>query len=39
MGQATGARKSPDEKLVKNIMRATCKQFFPGEKIRIVLDG
>jgi transposase len=37
--QTTGTRKSPGEKLVKDIKRATRKQYSSEEKIRIVLDG
>ena len=39
MRQTTGARKSPGEKIVKDIKRATRKQYSSEEKIRIVLDG
>ena len=39
MRQTTGKRKSPGEKLVKDIKRATRKQYSSEEKIRIVLDG
>ena len=39
MRQTTGTRKSPGEKLVKDIKRATRKQNSSEEKIRIVLDG
>ena len=39
MRQTTGTRKSPGEKLVKDIKRATRKQYSIQEKIRIVLDG
>ena len=39
MRQTTGTRKSPVEKLVKDIKRATRKQYSSEEKIRIVLDG
>ena len=38
MRQPTGTRKSPGEKIVKNIKRATRKQYSSEEKIRIVLD-
>ena len=31
--------KSPSEKIVKDIKRATCKHYLSEEKIRIVLDG
>ena len=37
--QTTGTRKSPSEQLVKDIKRATRKQYSSAEKIRIVLDG
>jgi transposase len=39
MRQTTGTRKSPGEKIVKDIKRATHKQYSSEEKIRIVLDG
>ena len=39
MRQTTGTRKSPGEKIVKDIKRATRKHFASEEKIRIVLDG
>ena len=39
MRQTTGTRKSPGEKRVKDIKRATRKQYSSKEKIRIVLDG
>ena len=39
MRQTTGTRKSPGEKLFKDIKRATRKQYSSEEKIRIVLDG
>jgi len=39
MRQTTGARKSPGEKIFKDIKRATRKQYSSEEKIRIVLDG
>ena len=39
MRQTSGTRKSPGEKIVKEIKRATRKQYFSEEKIRIVLDG
>ena len=39
MRQTTGTHKSPGEKLVKDIKRATRKQYSSEEKIRIVLDG
>ena len=39
MRQTTGTRRSASEKIVKDIKRATRKQYSPEEKIRIVLDG
>ena len=39
MRQTLGTRKSPGEKLVKDIKRATRKQYSSEAKIRIVLDG
>jgi transposase len=39
MRQTTGTRKSPGEKIVIDIKRATRKQYSSEEKIRIVLDG
>ena len=39
MRQTNGTRKSPGEKIVKDIKRATRKQYSSEEKIRIVLDG
>jgi transposase len=39
MSQTIGARKSPGEKIVKDIKRTTRKQYLSEEKIRIVLDG
>jgi len=39
MRQATRTRKSPGEKIVKDIKRATRKHYSSEEKIRIVLDG
>ena len=39
MRQPIGTRKSPGEKIVKDIKRATRKQYSSEEKIRIVLDG
>ncbi|MDO6592131.1 transposase, partial [Yoonia sp. 1_MG-2023] len=39
MRQTTGTHKSPGEKLVKDIKRATRKHYSSEEKIRIVLDG
>ncbi len=39
MRQTTGIRKSPGEKIVKDIKRATRKHYSSEEKIRIVLDG
>ena len=39
MRQTTGKRKSPGEKIVKDIKWATRKHYSSEEKIRIVLDG
>ena len=39
MRQKSGPTSSPSERLVKNIRRATRKQYSAEEKIRIVLDG
>ena len=39
MRQPIGTRKSPSEKIVKDIKRATRRQYSSEEKIRIVLDG
>ena len=39
MRRTTGTRKSPGEKIVKDIKRATRKHYSSEEKIRIVLDG
>ena len=39
MRQPIGTRKSPGEKIVKDIKRATRKQYSSEAKIRIVLDG
>ena len=39
MRQTTGTRKSPGEKIFKDIKRATRKHYSSEEKIRIVLDG
>ena len=39
MRQTSGTRKSPGEKIVKDIKRATRKQYSAEEKITIVLDG
>jgi len=39
MRQTTGTGKSPGEKIVKDIKRATRKHYSSEEKIRIVLDG
>jgi transposase len=39
MKQTTGTRKSPGEKIVKDIKRATRKHYSSEEKIRMVLDG
>ena len=39
MRQASGKGRSSSEKIVKDIKRATRKQYSAEEKIRIVLDG
>jgi len=39
MRQKPGPRKSHGEKIVKDVRRATRKQYSAEEKIRIVLDG
>lgn len=39
MRQKPGTKQSPGEKVVKDIRRATRKQYSAEEKIRIVLDG
>ena len=39
MRQKPGIRHSASEKIVKDIQRATRKQYSAAEKIRIVLDG
>ena len=39
MGQKSGPAKEPAEQLVKEIRRATRRQFSAEEKIRIVLSG
>ena len=39
MRQKSSTTNSPSERLVKNIRRATRKQYSAEEKIRIVLDG
>ena len=39
MSQKPGTRRSSSEKIVKDIQRATRKQYAAEEKIRIVLDG
>jgi transposase len=39
MGQKSGLEKKPAERLVKEIRRATRRQFSAEEKIRIVLSG
>ena len=39
MRQKSGPRESSSERIVKNIRRATRKQYTAEEKIRIVLDG
>ncbi len=39
MRQKSGPEKAPAEQVVKDIRRATRRQFSAEEKIRIVLDG
>ena len=39
MGQKSGPEKEPAERVVKEIRRATRRQFTAEEKIRIVLSG
>jgi transposase len=39
MRQTTGTRKSPGERIVRDIKRATRKHYSSEENIRIVLDG
>ena len=39
MRQKSGPRRIPSEKVIKDIRRATRKQYSAEEKIRIVLDG
>ncbi|SNR78001.1 Transposase [Puniceibacterium sediminis] len=39
MRWATGTRKSPSAKIVKDIKRATRKQYSSEQKIRSVLDS
>ena len=39
MRHTTGTRKNPGEKIVKDIKRATRKQYSSEENIRIVLEG
>jgi transposase-like protein len=39
MGQKSGPAKEPAEQVVKQIRRATRRQFSAEEKIRIVLSG
>jgi len=39
MRKTTGPRNSPGEKIVKDIKRATRKQYSSEETVRIVLDG
>lgn len=39
MKQQPGTKQSHGEKVVKDIRRATCKQYSAEEKIRIVLAG
>ena len=38
MRQKSGTRKAPAEQVIKNIRRATRKQYSAEEKIRIVLE-
>ena len=39
MGQKSGTGKAPAEQVIKDIRRATRKQYSAEEKIRIVLEG
>jgi hypothetical protein len=39
MRQQSGTRKEPAEKVVRDIRRATRKQYSAEEKVRIVLSG
>ncbi|TMJ44247.1 MAG: IS3 family transposase, partial [Alphaproteobacteria bacterium] len=39
MGQRSGPVKEPAERVIKEIRRATRRQFSAEEKIRIVLSG
>ena len=39
MRQISGTRGGPGEKVVKDIRRATRKQYSAEERIRVVLDG
>jgi transposase len=39
MGQKSGPKKEPAEQVIKEIRRATRRQFSAEEKIRIVLSG
>ena len=39
MRQTTGTGRRSSEKIVKDIKRATHKQYSSEEKVRIVLDG
>jgi transposase len=39
MGQKSGTGKAPVEQVIKDIRRATRKQYGAEEKIRIVLEG
>jgi transposase len=39
MGQKSGPVKKPAEQVVREIRRATRRQFYSEEKIRIVLSG
>ena len=38
-GGPNGGRQSPSERLLRDIRRATRKQYSAEEKIRILLDG
>jgi transposase len=39
MRQKSGTGKAPAEQVIKDIRRATRKQYWAEEKIRIVLEG
>lgn len=39
MRQKSGTGNAPAEKVIKDIRRATCKQYSVYEKFRIVLEG